>query len=93
MEEDETNKVERKMIKRTPKCTRPKVWCPQEDYYLPEDGISMSTTSAFPNSTNEKNKIAIYHNTRMTREDGSFVLQSSQTIMIDAKCCRYTNNS
>ncbi|KAM0733394.1 hypothetical protein ACS0PU_012943 [Formica fusca] len=80
------------MIKRISECARPKIWCPQEDYYLPENGISVSIESAFPNPTNEKSKIAIYHSTEVAREDdGSFVLQPLETIVIDAKCHRYTN--
>lgn len=80
------------MIKRMPKCAKPKVWCPQEDYYLPENGISMSISSASPNPIKEKSKIAIYHNTGVTHEDGgSFVSWPFETIVIDAKYHRYTN--
>lgn len=78
------------MIKRIPECARPKVWCPQEDYYFPDDGISMSIASAFPNPTNEKSEIAIYHNIEVMHEDGgSFVPQPFKTL--DAKCHRYIN--
>jgi len=80
------------MIKRISEYARPKIWCPQEDYHLPGDGISMSITSAFPSSTNEKNKIAIYHNTKLKRDGGLFILQPSMAIA-DGTCHRYINNS
>ncbi|XP_071572162.1 protein NDRG3 isoform X4 [Temnothorax nylanderi] len=73
------------MIKRISEYARPKIWCPQEDYHLPGDGISMSITSAFPSSTNEKSEI--YHNTGIKRKDGGiFVLHPSMVITTDATC-------
>lgn len=77
------------MIKRIPEYSKPKVWCPREDYHFPEDGISMSITSAFPSSTNEESEI--YRNTEVNREDdGTFTLQLSKVIAIDSKSHRYT---
>lgn len=88
--ESGTDKVKRRMIKRISEYARPKIWCPQEDYHLPWDGISMSITSAFPSSTNEKSKI--YHNTGIKREDERiFVLQPSMAIPTDVMCHRYVN--
>lgn len=85
-------KVKRRMIKRISEYARPKIWCPQEDYHLPKDGISMSTASAFPSSINEKSEIAIYRNTGVKHEDGGiFVLQSSKTIAINVIHHRYIN--
>lgn len=84
--------MKKRMIKGIPDYARPKVWCPQEDYHLPEDGISMSIASAFSSPTGEKSKIAIYHSTGVTREDsGTFVLQSFETMVIDANYHRYIN--
>ncbi|TGZ56245.1 Uncharacterized protein DBV15_11424 [Temnothorax longispinosus] len=80
------------MIKRISEYARPKIWCPQEDYHLPGDGISMSITSAFPSSTNEKSEI--YHNTGIKRKDGGiFVLHPSMAITTDATCHRNKNVS
>ncbi|EZA60768.1 hypothetical protein X777_14009 [Ooceraea biroi] len=77
------------MIKRITEYSKPKVWCPREDYHLPQDGISMSITSAFPSSNSEKSEIAIYRSTGMKRQDdGTFVLQPSKATVIDAKCYR-----
>ncbi|XP_077258882.1 uncharacterized protein LOC143895548 [Temnothorax americanus] len=85
-----TDKMKRKMIKRISEYARPKIWCPQEDYNLPGDGISMSITSAFPSSTNEKSEI--YYNTGIKRKDGGiFVLHPSMAITTDATCHRYIN--
>ncbi|EFN75180.1 hypothetical protein EAI_08841 [Harpegnathos saltator] len=89
-----TDRVKRRMIKRTlaeySRPTRPKVWCPREDYHSPDDGISMSITSAYPtSSTAEKNEIAVYRSTEVKRrEDGTFVLRPSKAIVTDAKCHR-----
>lgn len=78
------------MIKRTPEYPRPKVWCPREDYHLPEDGISMSITSAYPSPTNEENEIAVYRSAKVKRQDdGTFRLRSSKAMVIDAGCHRY----
>lgn len=82
------------MIKRIlPEYSKPKIWCPREDYHFPEDGISMSITSAFPSPTErEKSEISIYRNTEMKREDGTFtaLLQLSKAIAINSKSRRYT---
>lgn len=86
----EMDKVKRKMIKRTPEYPRPKVWCPREDYHLPEDGISMSITSAYPSPTSEENKIAVYDGAEMkSQDDSTFALRTSKAMVIDAKCSRY----
>lgn len=74
---------------RTPDTNKPKVWCPREDYHLPQDGISMSIASARPSSTVEKDEVAIYRSTGVKCEGGTFVLQPSKTIIIDANCYRY----
>lgn len=80
------------MIKRISEYARPKIWRPQEDYHLPGDGISMSTTSAFPSSANDKSEIMIYHNTGVKRKDGgNLVLPPSMAITTDATCHRYIN--
>lgn len=87
-----TNQVKRKMIKRIMEYGKPKIWCPREDYYLPQDGISMSVTSAFPSPNSETSEIAIYRSTGVKREDdGTFVLQPSKATIVDAKCHRYIN--
>ena len=80
------------MIKKISEYARPKIWCPQEDYHLPGDGISISTTSAFPSSINEESEITIYYKTGMKCEDGRiFVLQPSIVITTDTTCHRYIN--
>ncbi|XP_012064051.1 PREDICTED: protein NDRG3 [Atta cephalotes] len=79
------------MIKKISEYAKPKIWCPQEDYHLPGDGISISTTSAFPSSINEESKIAIYYKTGMKCEDGRiFVLQPSIVITTDTTCHSFT---
>ncbi|KAH0956101.1 hypothetical protein HN011_000623, partial [Eciton burchellii] len=73
------------MIKRITEYSRPKVWRPREDYHLPQDGISMSVTSAFPSPNNEKSEIAIYRGTNLKREDdGMYVLRLSKATIVDA---------
>lgn len=89
---NESDQVKRRMIKRITEHSRPKIWCPREDYHLPQDGISMSIASAFPSSNSEKSEIAIYRSTGVKRQDdGSFVLQPSKASIVDAQCYRYIN--
>lgn len=87
-----TNQVKRRMIKRTAEYPRPKMWCPRADYHSPEDGISMSITSAYP-SANEGNGIAAYRGAEeKPQEDANFVLRMSQAMVIDTKCHRYISS-
>lgn len=77
------------MIKRIPEYARPKVWRPREDYRLPEDGISMSVASAYPNAACGTSEIAIYRDDpdESKREDDRTSAPTKVTV-VDAKCNR-----
>lgn len=80
----------REMIKNIPETSKPRIWCPEEDYHSRNDGISMSTTSGSSScgSSREIEAMAC-RDTRAKQQEHLFILQPSTMVIAGSKPSRY----
>ncbi|XP_024946311.1 uncharacterized protein LOC112495175 isoform X2 [Cephus cinctus] len=66
---------------------KPKIWSVESEYTLPNDGISMSTTSAQtitkPETKSDTGIVVLFCGTSVTFQDGNFVLETPKIVIRD----------
>ncbi|OAD54896.1 hypothetical protein WN48_05907 [Eufriesea mexicana] len=78
------------MMKNIPRSSRPRIWCPKEDY-RDEDGISMSATSGSSSCQYGKQMQAVVHwGTKGMQQGDLYVLEPSKLVIDDPKLARYS---
>lgn len=78
------------MMKNMPGTSKPRIWCPEEDYHSRNGGIAMSTTSGSSNCGSSREIEAVaYHGTRSKQQGDLFILEPSGIDTVDFKRFRY----